>query len=435
MPLGADVDLAALAEQCRGYVGADLAALCREAALLALREEAQGDISWRRTRGVPALSASALHTEHSNGASVAGTSTGKPWLNQPPSFSRGDAPSQSLGGECAPNLPLRIKGTRGSSEWALPGQSGSEGQANAGLGVSPQPSGSEARALDEASSSDTSESSCHAPADAGATEPSAREPSTRSGSGPGEQEGGDDGWQGDDSSTREHGASQHGACVAGASEQSTVTRRGDGEQPIGPHFDPGEGGPGSEPGGVDGASRLRAAGRGAGVEIMSSGTGVGEHKGEASIPQGDAIPLKSDGVPKQGAGAAGEERASTGRGLDEQEGVAESRGGEGASQQEAAGEREEGEGSVHLRHFLAAMGKVGPSVARGRAVPEHPALTWDDIGGLHQVKVSHWYTPGAPNQGIALVYPCMLRSLRSHGRNPLSSCPFSSEQRGLWFEV
>jgi len=46
------------------------------------------------------------------------------------------------------------------------------------------------------------------------------------------------------------------------------------------------------------------------------------------------------------------------------------------------------DGLVRLRHFLAAMGKVGPSVARGRAVPEHPALTWDDVGGLHQVKVS-----------------------------------------------
>jgi len=61
MPLAADVDWEALAEQCRGYVGADLAALCREAALLALREEAKGEgggLSWRRTRGVSVLSGS-----------------------------------------------------------------------------------------------------------------------------------------------------------------------------------------------------------------------------------------------------------------------------------------------------------------------------------------------------------------------------------------
>jgi transitional endoplasmic reticulum ATPase len=37
MPLSADVDLAALAEQTPGMVGADLAALCREAAMAALR--------------------------------------------------------------------------------------------------------------------------------------------------------------------------------------------------------------------------------------------------------------------------------------------------------------------------------------------------------------------------------------------------------------
>jgi transitional endoplasmic reticulum ATPase len=37
MPLGADVDLAALAGDTHGYVGADLAALCRESALAALR--------------------------------------------------------------------------------------------------------------------------------------------------------------------------------------------------------------------------------------------------------------------------------------------------------------------------------------------------------------------------------------------------------------
>jgi transitional endoplasmic reticulum ATPase len=39
MPLAKDVDLAALAKQLEGYSGADIAALCREAAMLALRKD------------------------------------------------------------------------------------------------------------------------------------------------------------------------------------------------------------------------------------------------------------------------------------------------------------------------------------------------------------------------------------------------------------
>jgi len=38
MPLADDVDLAALAARAEGYVGSDLAALCREAGLTAIRE-------------------------------------------------------------------------------------------------------------------------------------------------------------------------------------------------------------------------------------------------------------------------------------------------------------------------------------------------------------------------------------------------------------
>ncbi|RLF96090.1 AAA family ATPase, partial [Thermococci archaeon] len=38
MPLGEDVSLDELAERTEGYTGADIAALCREAALAALRE-------------------------------------------------------------------------------------------------------------------------------------------------------------------------------------------------------------------------------------------------------------------------------------------------------------------------------------------------------------------------------------------------------------
>jgi len=38
MPLAEDVDLERIADATEGYTGADLAALCREAAILALRE-------------------------------------------------------------------------------------------------------------------------------------------------------------------------------------------------------------------------------------------------------------------------------------------------------------------------------------------------------------------------------------------------------------
>jgi len=38
MPLADDVDVNALAEKTEGYVGSDLAALCREAGLTAIRE-------------------------------------------------------------------------------------------------------------------------------------------------------------------------------------------------------------------------------------------------------------------------------------------------------------------------------------------------------------------------------------------------------------
>ncbi|MCS7134810.1 MAG: AAA family ATPase, partial [Candidatus Pacearchaeota archaeon] len=39
MPLAKDIDLAVLAEKTEGYTGADIEAVCREAALLALRED------------------------------------------------------------------------------------------------------------------------------------------------------------------------------------------------------------------------------------------------------------------------------------------------------------------------------------------------------------------------------------------------------------
>jgi SpoVK/Ycf46/Vps4 family AAA+-type ATPase len=42
MPLADDVDLDALADSCEGFTGAELAGLCREAAMAALREDVGG---------------------------------------------------------------------------------------------------------------------------------------------------------------------------------------------------------------------------------------------------------------------------------------------------------------------------------------------------------------------------------------------------------
>ena len=43
MPLAKDVDLEEIAEETEGYVGADMEAVCREAAILALRKDMKAD--------------------------------------------------------------------------------------------------------------------------------------------------------------------------------------------------------------------------------------------------------------------------------------------------------------------------------------------------------------------------------------------------------
>ena len=43
MPLADDVDLEKLAEMTEGYVGADIEAVCREAAMMTLRENMEAD--------------------------------------------------------------------------------------------------------------------------------------------------------------------------------------------------------------------------------------------------------------------------------------------------------------------------------------------------------------------------------------------------------
>jgi SpoVK/Ycf46/Vps4 family AAA+-type ATPase len=72
LPLAPGVDLAALAQRCHGYSGADLAALAREAAMVAIEEEASGTM--------PLVSAAHFSTARSRvGASlVRGTSVEAP---------------------------------------------------------------------------------------------------------------------------------------------------------------------------------------------------------------------------------------------------------------------------------------------------------------------------------------------------------------------
>ncbi len=57
MPLAADVDMEALAGVCHGYTGADLAALCREAAMTALSSgesnKHQRDVQSHKGRDAP----------------------------------------------------------------------------------------------------------------------------------------------------------------------------------------------------------------------------------------------------------------------------------------------------------------------------------------------------------------------------------------------
>lgn len=67
MPLAADVDISSLADSCINFTGAELAGLCREAALSALREDLAGaqTVSGRhfaaaRSAVHPALSSSDL---------------------------------------------------------------------------------------------------------------------------------------------------------------------------------------------------------------------------------------------------------------------------------------------------------------------------------------------------------------------------------------
>lgn len=67
MPLAADVDLGALAATTDGFTGAELAAICREAALAALREDVDGaaavagrHFDAARAAAAPALTAAQL---------------------------------------------------------------------------------------------------------------------------------------------------------------------------------------------------------------------------------------------------------------------------------------------------------------------------------------------------------------------------------------
>ena len=56
LPLGADVELDSVARVCHGYSGADLAAVCREAAMCAISEAVQQRSDWAAQAMLPSKS-------------------------------------------------------------------------------------------------------------------------------------------------------------------------------------------------------------------------------------------------------------------------------------------------------------------------------------------------------------------------------------------
>ena len=56
LPLGADVELDSVARVCHGYSGADLAAVCREAAMCAINEAVQQKSDWTTQSMLPGKS-------------------------------------------------------------------------------------------------------------------------------------------------------------------------------------------------------------------------------------------------------------------------------------------------------------------------------------------------------------------------------------------
>ena len=56
LPLGADVDLDSMARVCHGYSGADLAAVCREAAMCAIEQAVQQTPDWAGQAMLPGKS-------------------------------------------------------------------------------------------------------------------------------------------------------------------------------------------------------------------------------------------------------------------------------------------------------------------------------------------------------------------------------------------
>ena len=56
LPLGADVELDSIARVCHGYSGADLAAVCREAAMCAINGAVQQKSDWAAQSMLPGRS-------------------------------------------------------------------------------------------------------------------------------------------------------------------------------------------------------------------------------------------------------------------------------------------------------------------------------------------------------------------------------------------
>eukprot|EP00897_Mesotaenium_endlicherianum_P010268 jgi/Mesen1/926/ME000118S00108 len=291
LPLEPSVDLAAIAAECQGYVGADLAALCREAALAALRSASQVPPG-----ATPGTSRAALRNLSDQSAA-----------NQEQQRRATAAPASSSGASADTATEMRHRGGGGGGGNA------------AGAGES-------------------------------------------AGTFAGGRDGSTDGAV---ASSAERATGSAGSAGTGAGSRDTLAA----EAPPGNH---GNDGGGNDAGGYAGAELNRdgnadrcgdqgqeSASWRRGSSGEAKGTGAGGGEGRQVATSG------SMGGPSTSGDMTASEPAAT----------------SSRRQQVAGGPRR-----VSMQDFRQAMARVGPSVARGAAA-EVPSVVWEDVGGLHDVKI------------------------------------------------